>query len=128
MHNLTRNAGACRRSSQVLLPVFVAASERIIEAKVHTQQDSTVTQNQVRLRMRAMVDPMCGAVEQAADAIIAGTTDRAMQQAALCWKIEGVPAVRKTLCQSDPFTAVLDTRDAPSGGDMPHALRQTYEP
>jgi hypothetical protein len=121
MHHLTRNSGACRRGSQVLLPVFVAAllvtgtgcrmalSERTIEAKVHTQQDITVTQNQVRLRMRAMVDPMCGAIEQAADAIIAGTTDRAVQQAALRWKMEGVPAVRKALFQSDPFTAALDT-------------------
>jgi hypothetical protein len=121
MHHLTRNSGACRRGSQVLLPVLVAAllvtvtgcrmalSECTIEAKAHTQQDITVTQNQVRLRMRAMVDPMCGAIEQAADAIIAGTTDRAVQQVALRWKMEGVPAVRKALFQSDPFTAALDT-------------------
>jgi hypothetical protein len=59
--------------------------------------------------MRALVDPMCGAIEQAADAIIAGTTNRAVQQAALHWKMEGVPAVRKALFQSDPFTAVSDT-------------------
>lgn len=121
MHNLTRNSGACRYGSQVLLPVFIAAllvtgtgcrmalSERTIEAQVHTQQDITVTRNQVRLRMRAMVDPICGAIEQTADAIIAGTTDRAVQQAALRWKIEGVPALREALFQSDPFTAVSDT-------------------
>jgi len=121
MHNLTRNSGACRRGSLVLLPVLVAAllvtgagcrmalSERKIEARVHTQQDIAVTQNQVRLRMRALVDPMCGEIEQAADAIIAGTTNRAVQQAALRWKIEGVPAVRKALFQPDPFTAVSDT-------------------
>jgi hypothetical protein len=47
MHHRTRNSGACRRGSPVLLPVFVAAllvtgtgcqmarSERKIEAKVH---------------------------------------------------------------------------------------------
>jgi hypothetical protein len=75
MHNLTRNSGACRYGSQVLLPVFIAAllvtgtgcrmalSERTIETQVHTQQDITVTRNQVRLRMRAMVDPICGAIE-----------------------------------------------------------------
>ena len=121
MHNLTRNSGACRRGSPVLLPVFVAAllvtgagcrmalPERKIEAKVYPQQDITVTQNQARLRMRALVDPMCGAIEQAADAIIAGTTNRTVQQAALRWKIEGVPAVREALFQSDPFTAMADT-------------------
>jgi hypothetical protein len=87
----------------------MARSEREIEAKVHAQQDIPVTQNQVRLRMRALVDPMCGEIEQAADAIIAGTTNRAVQQAALHWKMEGVPAVRKALFQSDPFTAVSDT-------------------
>jgi hypothetical protein len=69
----------------------MARSERKIEAKVHTQQDITVTQNQVRLRMRAMVDPICGEIEQAADAIIAGTTDRAVQQAALRWKLALLP-------------------------------------
>ena len=121
MHNLTRNSGACRRGSPVLLPVFVAAllvtgagcrmalPERKIEAKVYPQQDITVTQNQARLRMRALVDPMCGAIEQAADAIIAGTTNRAVQQAALSWKIEGVPAVRQALFRPDPFTAMADS-------------------
>ena len=121
MQNLNRNSGACRHCSHVLLPVVIAAllvtgtgcrtalSERKIEAQVHTRQDITVTRNQVRLRMRAMVDPMCGAIEQTADAIIAGTTDRAVQQAALRWKIEGVPALREALFESDPFTAVSDT-------------------
>src|SRR5262249_19216085 len=121
MQNLTRTSGACRRGSPGLLPVLVAAllvtgtgcrmalPERPIEAKVHPQQDFIVNQHQVRLRMRALVDPMCGAIEQTADAIIAGTTNRTVQQAALRWKIEGVPAVRKALFQSDPFTAVADT-------------------
>ena len=85
----------------------MALSERTIAAKVHTQLDITVTQNLVRLRMRAMVDPMCGAIEQAADTIIAGITDGAVQQAALRWKMEGVPVVRKALFQSDPFPAML---------------------
>jgi hypothetical protein len=87
----------------------MALPERPIEIKVHPQQDITVTQNQARLRMRALVDPMCGAIEQTADAIIAGTTNRRVQQAALRWKIEGVPALRKALFQTDPFTAVSDT-------------------
>ena len=104
-HHRTRHSGACHRGSPVLLPLLVAAllvtdtgcrmalPQRTIEAKVHPQQDFTVNQHQVRLRMRALVEPMCGAIEQAADAIIAGTTHRTVHQAALRWKIAGVPAV-----------------------------------
>jgi hypothetical protein len=78
-------------------------------AQTRGQTQVAANQNQVRLRMRALVQPMCGELEQAADAIIAGTTNRAVQQAALRWKIEGVPALREALFQPDPFTAVLDT-------------------
>ena len=75
--NLNRNSGACRRCAHVRLPVLMAAllvtgtgcrtalPERPIEAQVHTPQDIAVTQNQVRLRMRALVDPLCGEIEQA---------------------------------------------------------------
>jgi len=52
---------------------------------------------------------MSGQIEQAADHIIAGTTDEAVKRAALEWKIEGVPAVRRALFEPDPFSAVMDT-------------------
>jgi hypothetical protein len=87
----------------------MALPERTIEAKGHPQRDFTVNQNEVRLQMRAMVDPMCDAIEQTADAIIAGTTNRTMQQAVLRWKIEGAPALRKALFRPDPFTAMSET-------------------
>jgi hypothetical protein len=87
----------------------VAAPERKIEAKIHEQKDVAVTWNQARLRMRTLVGPMCDELEQAADAIIAGTTNRAVQLAALHWKIEGVPVLRQALFQPDPFTAIGDT-------------------
>jgi hypothetical protein len=86
-----------------------AAPERKLESTVHAQQDVAVTPNQLRLRMRSLVGPMCGEIEQAADQIIAGTTNDAVKQAALRWKIEGVPALRETLFEPDPFTAVMDT-------------------
>lgn len=78
-------------------------------AATHDPKNVAVTQNQVRLRMRAAVEPICGELEQSADAIIAGTTNRAVQRAALQWKIEGVPALRRALFQPDPMTAVFDT-------------------
>jgi hypothetical protein len=109
-----------RRSGTSLLLLFAAVliggagcrlslPERKIDIRAHPPKDAVATQNQVRLRMRSLVDPMCGELEQAADAIIAGTTNRAVQRAALDWEIEGVPALREALFQPDPFTAVMDT-------------------
>jgi hypothetical protein len=78
-------------------------------ATAHAANDIAVTPNQIRLRMRSLVEPFAGEIEQAADTITAGTTDRSVKRAAILWKIEGVPAMRGTLFQPDPFTAVFDT-------------------
>jgi hypothetical protein len=59
--------------------------------------------------MRALVDPMCGQLEQGADAIIAETTKASVRKAALRWKIDGVPALREALFRPDGFTALGDT-------------------
>lgn len=76
--------------------------------KLQDRGDLAVSREQVRLRMRALVDPMAGKVEETADAIIDGTGDRAVQLAALEWKIEAVPALREALFQPDPFIALTD--------------------
>ncbi|HEY7253399.1 MAG TPA: hypothetical protein VIG37_23080 [Methylomirabilota bacterium] len=86
-----------------------AVPERKLEPVVHAQNDVAVTANQLRLRMRSLAGPMTGQIEQAADQIIAGTTDDAVKRAALQGKIEGVPAIRKALFEPDPFSAVMDT-------------------
>jgi len=78
-------------------------------ATAHASQDIAVTPNQIRLRMRSLVEPFAGEIEQGADTIAAGTSDRSVKRAAIQWKIEGVPAIRGTLFQPDPFTAVFDT-------------------
>lgn len=86
-----------------------ALPEAKMKASVHAQKDVAANYNQIRLRLRAMVGPACGEIEQAADQIIAGTTNAAVQRAALLWKIEGVPALRAALFQPDPFTAQFDS-------------------
>jgi hypothetical protein len=73
------------------------------------KEDIALTQNQIRLRVRAMVGPMCGEIEQAADYIAAGTTSHDLKRAALEWKIEAVPTMRGALFQPDPLTALMDT-------------------
>jgi len=59
--------------------------------------------------MRSLVGPMSAQIEQAADQIIAGTADKTVKRAALLWKIEAVPALRKALFEPDPYSAVMDT-------------------
>jgi len=78
-------------------------------ATAHPSQDISAKPNQIRLRMRSLVEPFAGEIEQTADAIAAGTSDRSVKRAAIQWKIEGVPAIRGTLFQPDPFIAVFDT-------------------
>ena len=73
------------------------------------QEDLAVNANQVRLRMRSLVDPFAGEIEQAADKISASTSTPSVKRAAIRWKIEAVPEIRGALFQPDPFTAVLDT-------------------
>src|SRR4051794_25467145 len=63
------------------------------------QQNVADSQEQFRLRVRSMVDPICGQIAHDADAIIAGTNDHNVQMAALTWEIEAVPAMREALYQ-----------------------------
>ena len=65
--------------------------------------------NQVRLRMRSLVGPMCGEIERTADQIAAETADPGVRKAALRWKIEAVPTLSAALFQPEAFTALLDT-------------------
>jgi hypothetical protein len=55
--------------------------------------DAALTQNQIRLHMRATAGPMCGEIERTADRIASGTTNRTVKRAGLQWKIEAVPAI-----------------------------------
>jgi len=77
--------------------------------RVHPRQDVAVNTEQARLRMRTLVEPVCGAIVASADSISAGTTNRAIRREALLWKIEAVPAMREALFQSNPFLAAGDS-------------------
>src|SRR5688500_18511797 len=70
--------------------------------------DVAVTHEQMRLRMRSLVEPMCGRIEHAADELAAGTTDPDVRLAALKWKMDAVPALREALFQPEPFAAAFD--------------------
>jgi len=69
----------------------------------------TVDAEQLRLKMRSLVDPLCGIVEQAADTILANASDQTIRREALIWKIEAVPSLREALYQPNPYTALADS-------------------
>ena len=85
-----------------------AVSMRAPRIDSRAQTSVTANANQVRLRMRSLVGPMCGEIERAADQIAAGTADPAVRRAALRWKIDAVPTLSAALFQPEPQTAVLD--------------------
>jgi len=86
----------------------VAAPHQKIENTVHAPEDLAVSQEQVRLRMRALIEPLSGAIIESADRIMAGTTNRAVRREALVWKLEAVPALREALFRPNPFVAAMD--------------------
>src|SRR5688572_5067043 len=86
----------------------VKAQNRQLHSAVQ-RTDISVNPNQIRLRMRSLVDPLAGEIEQSADSIIKNASTTSVKRAAIRWKIEGVPELRGALFQPDPFTAVLDT-------------------
>jgi hypothetical protein len=73
------------------------------------KEDVKVTTEQFRLRMRSLVGPMCGQIEQSADAIMAGTPDLNVKLAALKWKMDAVPVMREAIFRPDPYSAAFDT-------------------
>ena len=93
-----------------LLPIgaCVSAGPRGAAAGLHNPDDIAVNREQLRLKMRALVGPITGKIESAADDIAAASTDRAVQDAALEWKLEAVPAMRAALFIPSPSLALMD--------------------
>jgi len=110
--------GRLRRDILLALLLLVVSLSFGCSIKIRKRQPTTsaapkgdisASVNQVRLRMRSLVDPFAGEIERSADQIAASSQDVAVKRAAIRWKIEGVPALRGALFQPDPYTAVLDT-------------------
>ncbi len=85
-----------------------AATGRGLSGAIHERTDVTANSEQVRMRMRGLVEPLSGAIVSSADHIIAGTTNPATRRAALLWKIEAVPALREALFRPNSFVATID--------------------
>jgi AraC-like DNA-binding protein len=75
---------------------------------VHPTSDISANTEQIRVRMRALVQPMSSVIVTSADQIMSGTTDPAIRREALLWKIEAVPAVRESLFHASPMMSIAD--------------------
>jgi hypothetical protein len=92
-----------------LVGCAVKARAHKFDSRGHAAEDVKVNANQVRLKMRSLVDPMCGEIERTADQIAGGSSDPAVRRAAIRWKIEAVPGLREALFQPEPFVALADS-------------------
>src|SRR5215467_4049738 len=75
---------------------------------IHNPDNIAVNREQLRLRVRALVGPITGKIESAADEIATTSTDVRVQRAALDWKIDAVPAMREALFLPTPSMALMD--------------------
>lgn len=80
-----------------------------MEDDVHASTDLAVNTQQVRVRMRALVEPLSAVIVTNADRIRESAPNPDVQREALLFKIEAVPALREALFRPDPFNAILDS-------------------
>jgi hypothetical protein len=85
-----------------------SASMRSGNLNLHRPDDIAINREQLRLRVRALVGPVTGKIEAAADEIAAESTEASVQRAALEWKIDAVPAMREALFLPTPSMALMD--------------------
>ena len=68
----------------------------------------TISTDELRARTLAFAYAFAGTVETAADAIRESTDDATIEETALQWKIQAIPAVQEAAFRSDPLLALLD--------------------
>ena len=64
---------------------------------------------QLRVQLYDLAGIFAGTIEQAADQIIAETTDNDIHRHALLWKINAIPKAYRALFQADPAVGFIDT-------------------
>ena len=91
--------GGCLRTAQI----------HKIENDAPARTDLAVNLQQVRVRMRALVEPLSAVIVTSADRIKETAPNRAIQREALLFKIQAVPALREALFRPHPYNAILDS-------------------
>jgi hypothetical protein len=68
----------------------------------------TVSAEELSIRVQALAIPFSGIIEDAADEIIAKSSDESVQLQALLWKMNGIPVLYAAIFLPDPAVAALD--------------------
>ncbi|UCG13066.1 MAG: hypothetical protein JSU72_00800 [Deltaproteobacteria bacterium] len=68
-----------------------------------------VSGEELRIRVRYLAGTFSGTIEEAADQIIASSSDADIRRQALLWKTNAIPASYGVIFQPDPAAALLDT-------------------
>lgn len=72
------------------------------------EADFQMSANELRVRVYEFADQFSGVVEEAADKIIAQSSDPEIRRQALLWKMRAIPAVQKAVFQPDALGALID--------------------
>ena len=92
---------------------FYPLTDLLAKSKSRTPVTSSVkglemSPEELRVRVRALIRPTLGIIEESADRIIANTSDPAVRRGALTLKIEMTTTMLAAMLRSDPVLALAD--------------------
>jgi hypothetical protein len=104
-------------SPKVLFAVIVAvvvglngcSTSAPSQTKFMQSKDISVSAEELRIKVRALAAPFSGIMEEVADEFIQTYNEPEWIRLALLWKINGIPAMQRSLFVQDPLAALLDT-------------------
>jgi len=82
---------------------------RLLKRSETKGNEYTMSATELRLEMNDLASVFRGTIEIAADEVIAKSRDNDIIRHALLWKINGIPAVYKSIFRPDPAVAYVDT-------------------
>jgi hypothetical protein len=71
-------------------------------------KDLKMSPQELRIRLRAMIRPILGNIEETADQIIFNTSNPVVRRGVMVWKIETTTTMLSTMLRSDPVLALAD--------------------
>jgi hypothetical protein len=92
------------------LSLLLAACATVpTQTRFMEEQGVKVSSDALRTRLRGEAIPFTGRMEEAADAVAAGTDDPAVRRRTIVWKLNVIPALYGALFHQRPLVALLDT-------------------
>ena len=111
-----RSSAMCRFAASlavVIVVSFYPGTDLLAKSRSRTPVTSAVkglemSPEELRVRVRALIRPVLGIIEESADRIIANTSDPAVRRGGLTLKIEMTTTILAAMLRSDPVLALAD--------------------